>query len=215
MANPYDPALTTSSVEERLSFLPLPPLVTPVSVAAKKTALSAALAEAVCRVMSKKYTMCSRVVALLLLPAFLLSQWVMVCRCTGGCRAAGHDARPHVHVHDLIPAQSPKKCRCCQQTEPERTTHSESDGTPHPSAADSPDQGDDAGIIYLPASVVFGPRPVTGVDTDSVLHDLAGPPDGACLARHGPDKLALPAHGPPARRPARRPIYILTLSLLI
>lgn len=158
--------------------------------------------------------MCSRVVARLLLPAFLLSQWVVACRCPGGCRATGHDARPHVHTHDPIPEQTPKKCHCSQQADPEPALDLDAGGTPNAEASDAPDQGDD-GVVYLSVSVVLTPRFVTGVGTADVRHDLV---DSACrvgLLHHGPDQLSLPTHTPPARRPAPRPIYILTLSLLI
>lgn len=205
-ANPLGGRAT--GVPVAVSFSP------PVSVVADKLVLAIVLAGAAGRMMPKRYNMCSRVVTLLLLPAFLLSQWAVACRCPGGCRAAGHDARPHVHVHDLIPGQTPKKCRCCQHADPEPALDLDAGGTPDAEASDAPDQGDD-GVVYLSASVVFAPRFVTGVETADVLHDLVDSAGRVCLLHHGPDQLALPTHTPPARRPAPRPIYILTLSLLI
>ena len=40
---------------------------------------------------------------LALLAAVLFGQWAGMCRCVGGCDAAGRNSRPHVHLDALIP----------------------------------------------------------------------------------------------------------------
>ena len=159
--------------------------------------------------------MCSRVVTLLLLPAFLLSQWMVMCRCHGGCRAAGPDARPHVHLNGLILGSTPKKCRCCQQTGPASEAEFERGATSLASATSVPEENADHGILYLAPSVVYGSTLRSSCENADDLSCLTIPTCEPSVFCHFTDGTALPVHRPPLRRPSCRRIYILTLALLI
>lgn len=56
-----------------------------------------------------------RGVTLFLLPVMLLSQWVGMYRCMGGCGAVGKDIGPHVHLNAVIPGKSAASACSCQR----------------------------------------------------------------------------------------------------
>lgn len=153
----------------------------------------------------------------LLLLAMLLSQWAWAVRCVGSCSAGGPERRPHVHLDAILPGQhheAASSCSCRRHATPEPPVGS-GVGTPgtgvgyiasEPAPGDQPDGrvlylSSDAGI-GLRAGVVFdGSDPVGMVVLSPLSFDTDPAPVGT---RH-----------PSPQPPPRRPLYLLTHSLLI
>ncbi len=111
--------------------------------------------------------MFKRVVALLLLPTVLLTQWASVGRCHGCRQVADHDRNPHVHLTGwLFTASTPQireqhqgKPGCChhhgEEQGDDQDSSDEQGSTPVQHQHDTTGyQG--GGIVYLPSSLIHG-----------------------------------------------------------
>jgi hypothetical protein len=148
-----------------------------------------------------------RLVSLILLPSFLLTQWVGIGRCHD-CRAGnGHDDLPHVHLSGRTsPAADSHDCD---------GSGDESDDTdrfcPHDEEADSHEHD----ALYLPLPLLLGwhnGRPVhAGIDQAPCPAVLA--PVAATLSMMR--QAVCLCHPPPLPSGPDCPTYLRTQTLLI
>lgn len=163
--------------------------------------------------------MCLRPLTHLLLTALLLTQWVNVNRCPGGCGSAGREGRPHVHLNDLVPAHTAKSaCGCKRQRE---VAPPEAGKGPATSSAPTswvtppePSPPCDDGILLLTFDLgvsVRAGQSGDGIQTGPEQHaDLIGTPLTPPSHQAGRD--LRPATSSP---PSPLPAYFLTLRLLV
>jgi hypothetical protein len=108
-----------------------------------------------------------RVVALLLLPTVLLTQWASVRQCHGCSHEAGHDLTPHIHLTawpfaGSVP-NSHQQCQeqrhhgCCHRHggDSDQDSGDKSDSTLVRDNDDSPDH-EREGVVYLPTGLLHG-----------------------------------------------------------
>ena len=163
--------------------------------------------------------MCLRPLTHLLLTALLLTQWVNVNRCPGGCGSAGWEGRPHVHLNDLVPAHTEKPaCGCKRQREatPPEAINRQTTSTAPTSRATPPVPSppcDDCVLLLafdLGVSVRAG-QSGDGLQADPDQHaGLIGTQFTSPYRQVGRD---LRPHTSSPLRPL--PVYLLTLRLLV
>jgi hypothetical protein len=163
--------------------------------------------------------MCLRPLTHLLLTALLLTQWVNVNRCPGGCGAAGREARPHVHLNDLVPAHAAKSaCGCKRQREAAPPEAGEGPATSSTATSRAtpplPTPPCDDGVLLLSFDLGVSVRAGQSGDciqTGPEQHaDLSGPPLTPPSRQDGRD-LRPHTSSPPIPLPA----YFLTRRLLV
>lgn len=167
---------------------------------------------------TEKMIMFRRITTLLLLTATLLSQWLCVNRCVGGCEAGGPENRPHVHLGAVLPGPPERSaggcsCRHAATARPEPADDAQ-DGPGIPSAASGtvPDGEPDEGVLYLSFDSSVGLPPVGGAE--GVGDEPLGLPALPQAADHRHAPVAIEPLPSPHPRPSR-PLYLLTHSLLI
>jgi hypothetical protein len=112
-------------------------------------------------------TMFRRVVALLLLPTVLLTQWASVRQCHGCSQEAGHDLTPHIHLTTWpFAGSAPKNHRHWQEQrhygychhhggDRDQDNGDKNDSTLVRHNDDSPDH-EGEGVVYLPTGLLHG-----------------------------------------------------------
>jgi hypothetical protein len=168
--------------------------------------------------------MCRRGFTLLLLPAILLTQWVSVFRCTGGCGAASQECRPHVHLNAALPGTPQVKgCVCQRQREANvtidsRLTQASVDTDATATTEQAPCRGSDDGILYLSFdSAVVGRASAAGSGVD-VGEEQVQQTAGLCALLRWTDHLSNHFLSPLVTTPmpdAKCPVYLRVCALLI
>jgi hypothetical protein len=170
--------------------------------------------------------MFKRVVALLLLPTVLLTQWASTGQCHGCGQVPGHDRGPHVHLtgpRERGPArlargqQEQRPHRCCHHRGDERGGDQDGGNLEGGASVRHDDDSTDhhgGGVVYLPTSLVHGwlnGRSSTGVgngvDAPALLLG-----DGVLTHVH---PLGCTRHPPAFKALPNCPAYLSILHLLI
>ncbi len=162
--------------------------------------------------------MCRRTLAILLLPAILLTQWVSVNQCVGGCGSASQGGRPHIHLNTQIPDMTRNKaCGCQRKYLATDTLAAPYAVSPSTLSVDDPVpcHGTDHDVLYVSLEVSHG---AAVSESGCIVGIRTAPrqqPTGLdALFLWTNHQLASAAAISPRPNP-RRVLYVLTCSLMI